>query len=202
MKRTLKITVFLIVGGFVLLVLYAAIEVVLFAKRDDTRQADAAIVLGAAVFGDQPSPVLRERVNHAMLLYEQGWVDIIIFTGGKGNLVALSEAEVSAQYAIAHGIPPEVILLEDQSKNTIENLGNAQAIAAEKELVTFLVVSTPFHMKRAMAIADSIELDAYPSPTRTTKWISWRTKTRAYVREVVGYAAYLLENVLTQQDKG
>ena len=195
MKRKLKIGLLFIVGAFVLLVVYAAIEVASFAKRDDARQADAAIVLGAAVFGDRPSPVLRERINHAILLYEQGLIDIIIFTGGKGNPTALSEAEVSARYAIAHGIPQEAIVLEDQSKNTIENLGNAQEIAAEKGLHAFLIVSTPFHMKRAMAIADSIGLTAYPSPTRTTKWISWHTKTRAYGREAVVYAAYLLENL-------
>ena len=195
MKRKLKIGLLLIIGAFVLLVVYAAIEVASFSKRDDARQADAAIVLGAAVFGDRPSPVLRERINHAMLLYEQGLVDIIIFTGGKGSPTALSEAEVSARYAIADGIPQEAILLEDKSVSTAENLGNVQQIAAENGLGTFLVVSTPFHMKRAMAIADSIGLTASPSPTRTTKWISWRTKTRAYLREVAAYIAYLLENL-------
>jgi len=195
MKRNFKIIALLIVSVFTLFVMYAAIEVALFAKRDDARQADAAIVLGAAVFGNRPSPVLRERINHAILLYEHGLVDSIIFTGGKGSATALSEANVSAQYATAHGIPEEAILLEDKSVNTVENLVNAQQIAAENGLGTFLIVSTPFHMKRAMDIADSIGLDAYPSPTRTTKWISWRTKTRAYLREVAAYMAYLLENL-------
>jgi len=139
--------------------------------------------------------VLRERINHAILLYEQGLVDTIIFTGGKGSPKALSEADVSARYAIAHGIPQEAILREDQSVNTIENLENTQKIAVENGLHTFLVVSTPFHMKRAMAIADSIGLEVYSSPTRTTRWISWRTKTRAYGREVVAYGLYLLKNL-------
>ncbi len=192
--KKIKTILLLIISAFTLLIVYAALEVARFGRRDDARQADAAVVLGAAVFDDQPSPVLRERINHAILLYERGLVENIVFTGGKGSVDELTEAAVSAQYAIAHGIPEDTILLEDKSTTTIENLVNTEQIAAEKGLDTFLIVSTPFHMKRAMAIADAVGLEAYPSPTRTTKWISWRTKTRAYVREVLVYAAYLVWN--------
>ncbi len=190
----LRIIFLLVVSVSALLILYAALEVARFSRRDETRQADAAIVLGAAVFDDQPSPVLRERINHAILLYERGLVDTIIFTGGLGYGDERTEAAVSAQYAIAHGIPPSAILLESTSTSTIENLINTKQIAAEEKLDTFLIVSTPFHMKRGMTIADAIGLEAYSSPTRTTKWISWCTKTRSYIREVVVYAAYLVSS--------
>ena len=194
MRNKRKIFLLLFGGAIVFLLVYAAVAVALFARRDEARRADAAIVLGAAVFGDQPSPVLRERINHAILLYDHGLVDMILFTGGSGNPGDWSEAEVSAQYAIAHGVPAEAIVMETTSKNTIQNLENAQQIGAERGLQTFLIVSTPFHMKRAMAIADDIGLTAYPSPTRTTAWISWRTKSRAYLREAVVYAIYLVRS--------
>ena len=82
--------------------------------------------------------------------------------------------------------------METTSKNTIQNLENAQQIGTEAGLHMFLIVSTPFHMKRAMAIADDIGMTAYSSPTRTTVWISWRTKGRAYLREAVVYVIYLI----------
>jgi uncharacterized SAM-binding protein YcdF (DUF218 family) len=82
--------------------------------------------------------------------------------------------------------------VEITSVNTAENLYNARRVAAEHDLHTFLLVSTPFHMKRAMALADDLEMEAYTSPTRTTRWISDRTKRRAYWREVAGYLAYLV----------
>ncbi|MFZ0548892.1 MAG: ElyC/SanA/YdcF family protein, partial [Candidatus Promineifilaceae bacterium] len=75
--------VLLLVGGL-LFVLWSAVSIYVYSRRDEAQEADAAIVLGAAVFGTRPSPVLRERINHAVSLYEAGYVDKIIFTGGLG----------------------------------------------------------------------------------------------------------------------
>ena len=191
-QRWMKRIFLFILASTAVFLLYASISVYRYAKVDQTQPADAAIVLGAAVFRGRPSPVLRERLNHAIQLYEQGYVETLIFTGGLGSRDQLTEAEVSRQYALGHGVPDGAILLETRSTNTHENLQNAQAVAAEQGVQTFLIVSTPFHMKRAMAIADQLGMEASTSSTRTTQWISWRTKSRAYLREVAAYAVYLL----------
>ena len=104
----------------------------------------------------------------------------------------MSEAAVSARYAMQKGVPADAILLEETSRNTRENLANAQAIANEHNLASFLIVSTPFHMRRALWMAERIGLDAYSSPTRTTRWISWYTKSRAFLREVVANIDYFV----------
>lgn len=175
--------------------LVAAVEVYVFAQKDEARPVDAAVVLGAAVYGNRPSPVLRERINHAINLYQQGYVQWVIFTGGQGQVNEPPEAEVARQYAIAKGLPADVILLETTSTNTWENLANAQMAANAKNLHSFIIVSTPFHMKRAMLIAGDLGMEAYTSPTRTTRWISWYTRFRAYTREVAGYMIYRLDQV-------
>jgi len=172
-----------------------AVSVYTYAQKDETKPADAAIVLGAAVFGNRPSPVLRERINHSITLYEQGIVSTIIFTGGVGSNDTLSEAQVSANYAMAQGIPADAILLENQSTTTRENLLFAQELAEVHNLHTFLIVSTPFHMKRAMSLANDLGMTAFTSPTHTTQWINRLTKSRAYLREVVAYALYLLFDI-------
>lgn len=192
-KSSFKAALLSIGIGAVLFVIVTAARVNAFAKRSETRQADAAIVLGAGVYGSRPSPVLRERVNHAIWLYEENYTDVIILTGGQGDADEPSEADVARQYALAHGVPDDAILIEDTSTNTKENLANAQQLAAEHGLDTFLIVSTPFHMKRAMSIASDLGMAAYSSPTQTIEWISWFTKTRAYAQEVVSYMVYLCE---------
>lgn len=169
-----------------------ALDVYRFSLRDETRPADAAIVLGAAVYGERPSPIFRERINHAIRLYQDGYVQTIIFTGGVGQRDELAEAEVGRNYALARGVPPEVILIETTSTNTQENLVNAQAVAAENRLDSFLIVSTPYHMRRALNIADDLSMEAYSSPTRTIRWISPFTQTLSFTREVVAYTAYRL----------
>ncbi|MAT98689.1 MAG: hypothetical protein CL608_16220 [Anaerolineaceae bacterium] len=181
-----------IIALAILLGWYAAVTVFLFSLKDETRPADAAIVLGAAVVRDRPSAVFRERINHAIQLYQTGMVDTLIFTGGVGNRDELAEGEVGRNYAIARGVDPVDILLETSSTSTYENLRNAQVVARQNGLETFLIVSTPNHMRRALAVAGDLQMEAYSSPTRTIRWISRVTRTYSYVREVVAYSVYLL----------
>ncbi len=184
--------IILIVGlVFTIPVILQAWEISRFAQLDESRPADAAIVLGAGVWRGRPSPVFRERINHAILLYEQGLVDYLVFTGGIGNRDTESEAAVARDYAIDNGVPAEAILIEESSTSTIENLQNAQTVATENNLNTFLLVSTPFHMKRAILISQDLGMEAYTSPTRTIQWISPLTKGRALLQETISYWRFL-----------
>ncbi len=178
--------------GVVLLLWYAATTVYTFAGKDERTPADAAIVLGAAAWGDRPSPVFRERINHAIALYEEGWVRYLLFTGGRGVKSPLAEAEVARRYAISRGVPAAAILLEDRSTNTLENLTFARQVAQANGLRSFIIVSTPYHMQRALSMAHDLGLEAYTSPTRTTRWLTPASQTYAFVRETVSYVVYLL----------
>jgi uncharacterized SAM-binding protein YcdF (DUF218 family) len=164
----------------------------LFSLRDESRPADAAIVLGAAVVRDRPSAVFRERINHGVQLYHTGMVEKLIFTGGVGNRDELAEGEVGRNYAISQGVDPADILFEATSTSTYENLHNAQLVAQQNGLETFLLVSTPNHMRRAIAVAHDLQMEAYSSPTRSIRWINSASRTFSYVREVVAFSVYLL----------
>lgn len=171
---------------------YLVYSINVYAELDETRTADAAVVLGAGVVRGRPSAVFRERINHGVKLYHEGYVDYLIFTGGIGTRDEQSEAAVARAYAIAQGVPAEAILIEEASTNTVENLRHAREIAQTNRLQTFLIVSTPFHMKRAISIARDLEMEAYTSPTRTIRWINNVTKTRALMQESVSYMRYLI----------
>ncbi len=195
LRAAVRLLARLVTGIITLTILlgwYAAVTVFLFSLKDETHPADAAIVLGAAVWGDRPSPVFRERLNHGIQLYHTGVVETLIFTGGVGNRDELAEAEVGRSYAVARGVDPAHILLETTSTSTYENLRNAQIVAQQNGLETFLIVSTPNHMRRALAVAGDLQMEAYSSPTRTIRWINSVTRTYSYVREVVAYSVYLL----------
>lgn len=194
LKRIVGVTAVILTTIITLLTL----DVYCFSLRDETRPADAAIVLGAAVYGGRrtrsgfgPSPIFRERINHAVRLYQDGAVQHIIFTGGVGQQDELAEGEVGRNYALSRGVPAEAILIETTSTNTQENLANAQIVAAANGLSSFLIVSTPYHMRRALAIAGDLGMAAYSSPTRTIRWISPLTQILAFSREVVAFMAYL-----------
>jgi uncharacterized SAM-binding protein YcdF (DUF218 family) len=158
--------------------------------------ADAALVLGAAAWGEKPSPVFRERINHAVDLYRSGYVRKIIFTGGQGSSDEPPEARVGERYAIEQGIPQADILVETASHTTRENLYYAQRVAARHQLRTFLLVSDPLHMKRAMLIAEDLGIKAFPSPTPTTMYRSPASQVAFLARETRLYLTYVLRRHL------
>jgi len=164
------------------------ISIVSFSKKDETRRADAAIVLGASVYDNSPSPVFSERINHAVELYNDGYVDAIIMTGGVGKGNIRSEADIAREYAEQKGVPAESILIEENSSITKENLENAKKVMSEHGMDTALIVSDPLHMKRAVLYARDLGMTAYSSPTPTTRYRSWRTKLPFLMREEIFYA--------------
>ena|SRR5215204_956176 len=155
-------------------------------------EADAAVVLGAAVWSNSVSPVFRERINHAIDLYRRGKVRKIIFTGGQGNANEPTEAVAARAHALANGIPLQDILVEQKSHTTYENIVYAKQLADANNLKKVLLVSDPMHMRRAITMARDIGLDASPSPTPTTRYQGWRTQLPELARETFFYLGYLI----------
>lgn len=172
---------------------YSAFSIWSFSNKVQHVKTDVAVVLGAAAWGDKPSPVLRERVNHSIWLYENGYVDKIIFTGGKGEGAMYAESEVAREYAINNNVNPEDILIETKSRITEENLTYAYEIAIQQNLRTFTIVSDPLHMKRAILMAKITGMkEAYSSPTQTSVYKSLDSKIPFFLRELFFYAGYII----------
>lgn len=121
---------------------------------------DVGIVLGAAMWGERPSPGLTERLQLAVELYNQGRFKEIIVTGGKGHQSdPYSEAEGSRNYLVEHGIPPEHIHLENESTSTLENLKFTQPLLAKMNAgdeSTVTIITHDFHGTRAREIAEKL----------------------------------------------
>lgn len=167
-----------------------AFNIYSYSKTDETTKADAAIVLGTAIWDDKPSPVFKERINHAILLFKTDSVGYLIFTGGIGEGKKYSEAEIAKKYAIQNGIPESKIFTEEKSTITDENLKFAKDIVDENGFSKILIVSDPLHMKRAMLMAKNRNIDAYSSPTKTSRYISFKSKIGFVLRETFFYVGY------------
>lgn len=183
----------LLVLTAVLLLAYLIGSIALFATVDQKKNADAAIILGAAAWYKRPSPVFEERIRHGLWLYENGYVRKLILTGGKSKNAPFSEAYVARRYALRHAIPESDILIEENSMTTRENLINAKIIMDANGLTSAIIVSDPIHMKRAMQIARDIGITAWSSPTPSTRYASLRAKAGFLMQEtwhLIGYFLY------------
>jgi len=92
----------------------------------------------------------------AQLLLE-GWAPLLIFSGGLGvitkNIWHEPEADQFAEIAIALGVPPEKILIENQSTNTGENVLFTKRLLAQKQIdpASFILVQKPYMERRSFA---------------------------------------------------
>lgn len=153
-------------------------------ERDQAAKADAIVVLGAAAYDARPSPVLEERLRHALDLHRRGYADTLIFTGGYGRGARFSESQVARRYALKQGVPEETMLLESVSRTTYENLAQTQLLMREHHLQRVIVVSDPLHMARALRLCRQLGIDALGSATPSTRFRSFRTQWRFLTREI------------------
>ena len=197
MKRILKWAA-LLLAALTLYSLFCAISIVRYAERDESAPADCIIVLGAGTDGKMPSPVFRERLHHAVTLYQEGYSDIILLTGGYSPGNEHSDAWIAGAYLQSLGIPEDAVLLEERSTITQENLRFAKEIMKNENLSTCILVSDPLHMKRSMMMAKDYEIEAYSSPTPTTRYQTWKTKLPFLARETFFYVGYQVYRIFVK----
>lgn len=96
---------------------------------------DYLIVLGAGLInGDTVSKLLGSRIDRAITYYNKQVkkglpAPKVIFSGGQGKDEKVSEAFAMSEYAKQHGLPAEAVLLEDQSKTTLQNMQFSKSVA-------------------------------------------------------------------------
>lgn len=113
---------------------------------------DYVIVLGAQMKWNGPSKALQYRLDEAIRYLNENEESKVIVSGGQGPDEHISEAQGMYDYLVSKGIDEERILMEDQSKNTFQNLTfSAEFLDKEKDSVA--VVSNNFHVFRAVKIA-------------------------------------------------
>jgi len=147
-------------------VLFTFVQVWLASRRDDARPADAIVVMGAAQYNCRPSPVLEERLQHALDLYQSGIAGTIVVTGGKQEGDRCTEATAGAEYLMANGVPEADLLRENQGANSWESLAAAARILRDRDMTRAVVVTDGYHALRVEAIADELGLDAVVSPSQ------------------------------------
>lgn len=201
MKKIAK-GLLLIFTALLLTVGLVAARVYSYRDASSHASADAAVVLGAAVWGAEVSPVFRERINHGIDLYRKGRVRKLIFTGGRGNGDEPTESAAARRYAMRSGVPAADILIEEKSHNTYENIVYAKQLADARGLRKVLIVSDPLHMKRAVAMAGDVGLAAEPSPTPSTRYRGLRSQAGLLAYETYYYIGYVLSRPFLKPAQG
>ena len=118
-------------------------------KSFDDPSSVCAVVLGAKVHeGGRLSDMLRDRMDTAISLYQNGDVSTLLLSGdGSGEW---SEVKYMKLYAVENGVPEEDILVDPEGYSTYETMQRAAEVYGLKKIVA---VTQTYHLYRAMYIA-------------------------------------------------
>lgn len=163
MKRIIKwIVIILIIGLIGVLSVNYGIkistnkQIVSEEKYLDLEDIDCILVLGAGIWGDEPSPMLEDRLLTAISLYEQKPVKIIM--SGDHGKESYDEVNIMKKYAIEAGVSSEDIFMDHAGFSTYDSIVRAKEIFGAEKII---IVTQKYHLYRALYIANSFDLEAY-----------------------------------------
>ena len=120
-------------------------------SRHGEPKLDYIIVLGAQVYENGPSRVLKYRLDEAIEYLNDNPDTMCIVSGGKGHNEPFAEAIGMADYLKKNGISEKRIILETKSLTTEQNISNSMELMEND--VSVGIVTNNFHMFRALQIA-------------------------------------------------
>ena len=147
-------------------------------------ECDYVIVLGARLNGSSPSPLLRYRLEAALQYHQKFPNTKIIVSGGQGDGEDISEAKAMKDYLVEKGIDESLIITEDKSTNTNENIIYSKEIIEEKTNKDYdvVIITNGFHCFRSKLLANKHNLTAHTYAAKERD----DTAPHYYLREFFG----------------
>lgn len=152
---------------------------------DQRQPADVIVVLGAGLSRDgRPGYALVRRSRYAAELWQQGYADTILCTGGIAPDQTRSEADACRDVLMWRGVPASAILLEEQSRSTEENALYSRPILEANGWETVLLVSDGYHLFRAEILFRTRGIPVLLSPVSKEAMQRHDSYPRAVTREI------------------
>lgn len=175
------------IAGWIALVIFVTVrEKSIQAPGAD--ETEAIIVLGAQVKDNgELSVQLKWRLDKALEVYNLNPQPVVV-CGAQGNNEPEAEAAAMKKYMMENGIPENAIMTDDSSFNTRQNLTNAKVLLPA-DVGKVLIVTSDYHLPRALAIAADMGLDAagIGSPIKLVYW------PKNHFREALAWVKYWMQ---------
>ncbi|AIQ47632.1 hypothetical protein R70723_18345 [Paenibacillus sp. FSL R7-0273] len=155
--------------------------------------ADAGVILGMSMWGDKPSPGLKERLDYGLKLYKEGKFSRFIVSGGLDNPdYQYTEGQGMRNYLVEQGVPEEVILMENESTSTYENLKFSREIMQREGMTTAVIITHTFHGQRAIEMAAEF---GYTSPQLGVTESQTMSMLKYKSREILAYTKWKIQQL-------
>ena len=175
----------LIVGGVV-------VRVIQVGHFDQRATADAIVVLGAAQYDGDPSPVFQARLDHAAQLYRDGVAPRIVTIGGGQTGDRTTEGAAGADYLADQGIARSALTAVGSGDDTLASLRAAEVLLSENGWTSVVLVTDPWHAARSVLMATDLGLQVQVSPVDQGPSVRDGVESRYVIREALGVLYYRL----------
>jgi uncharacterized SAM-binding protein YcdF (DUF218 family) len=205
------ITIFLIFSNIWIISAFAKIWDIAPVQLSGKKYSCGILLGGFTSYDDKDNGYFNtasDRFIQAVKLYQQGIIEHILISGGNGNLVAskFRESEWAKGQLLALGIPTTAILVENNSRSTLENAEFSKKVLDSASLQPpYVLVTSAFHMRRAAWIFIKEGMDIVPFPSNylvngndfslvdIIPQIHAMDLWSYYIKEIIGYYVYKLE---------
>ncbi len=154
------------------------------AISDKDQKVDCVIVLGAGLKGEKPTLVLVQRLDNTINYIADHPDTKVIVSGGQGIGETITEAEGMKRYLVGKGMEESLILKEEKSTSTFENMVYSKELYQRtfgKKLKKVMIITNDFHMFRSKILARRAGLEPYGISSGTPWYIYPNVFLREYL---------------------
>ncbi|MDH6227105.1 MULTISPECIES: ElyC/SanA/YdcF family protein [Streptomyces] len=120
-------------------------------------ETGVAMVFGAGLWGDEPSPYLAHRLDTAAELYADGRIRAVLVTGDNSR-EEYDEPDAMRAYLVEHGVPDSRIVSDYAGFDTWDSCARAKRVFGVDEAV---LITQGFHVRRAVALCEEAGIASY-----------------------------------------
>ncbi len=155
---------------------------------DAAPPSDVAVVFGAGLAqNNEPSPILKERMDRAIALYRAGKVKRLLVTGDNEDRYH-NETSVMRRYALERGVLAEHLLADPAGFSTYDSCYRAKSVFKVDRAI---LVTQRFHLPRALYIANSLGLESWGVPAADEPSAAWEYELRELLSRPLAWAMVL-----------
>lgn len=186
-RRTITIILILALLGPA----YGISQVWRAANNPLVRQADVIVVLGTAQLNGRPGEALEARLVEAKRIYDLGYAPTIITVGAGAPGDRTTEAASGKYWLRTHGVPSRKITAIEEGRDTLVSTKAYAAVMKKRYVSDVIIVTDPFHCKRAMTMANDQGVISTCSPVQTGPNTIANSGYKYLLREAGAYLVYI-----------
>jgi uncharacterized SAM-binding protein YcdF (DUF218 family) len=155
----LSILVIVITAAIPLLLICFYVLRIALSSSNHADPYSGCFVFGKRLMNGSVDDEYRLRLEKALQLIRERPERPVLLLGGALSAGAISEATCGLRYLQQHDLPERYnIRLEEQSKNTLDNLQNARQMLQREEIDQVVLISNRYHLARCQLIANSLKI--------------------------------------------